>query len=262
MSTPILTCTNLTKSYTAGKPVLHNLNISLSGGKIVGLLGPNGCGKSTLLKLLLRFIPKMGGEVFCRGHNVDELDRRRLAHFFSYIPQSDQAIFPYTALEMVSMARSSYMGAFQSPKKEDVELAYRCLEKLHIAHLADFPYNNMSGGQRQLVLIARALCQNTCILVMDEPTASLDFANQQLINDAIRILSKEGKIVIVSTHSPAQPFAIGSHVLLMRQGSSLGFGPPEEILNDHSLEEVYGIPMEVLSVRDRNQQERKLCLSL
>lgn len=244
------------------KEVLHGVSFAISAGDVLCLLGPNGCGKSTLLKLLLRFIPRMGGAVSCRGHNVDRLDRRQLARFFSYIPQTDQSMFPYTALEMVLMARSSYLGAFQSPKQSDVETAYACLEKLKLAHLADFPYNKMSGGQRQLVLIARALCQSTCILVMDEPTASLDFANQQLINDAINVLAAEGKIVLVSTHSPAQPFAIASQVLLLRQGETVGFGPPGQVLTDESLETVYGIPMQVVAITDRNQKQRRICLSL
>lgn len=242
--------------------VLHGITFSVTAGDVLCILGPNGCGKSTLLKLLLRFLPKTEGTVFCRGYDTDHLDRRKLARFFAYIPQTDQATFPYTALEMVTMARSSYLNTFQSPQKEDVDLAYACLEKLKLAHLADFPYNKMSGGQRQLVLIARALCQETCILVMDEPTASLDFANQQLINDAIHILGQEGKIVLVSTHSPAQPFAISSQVLLMRQGEALGFGPPKEVLTNQNLEAVYGIPMEVVTVTDRNQRERTICLTL
>ncbi len=244
------------------KEVVHDISFSVQSGDVLCLLGPNGCGKSTLLKLLLRFLPKMSGQVSCRGQNVDQMNRKVLARHFSYNPQSDQSHFPYTALEMVTMARSSYLGPLQSPKKEDVDFAYACLEKLHLRDLADFPYNKMSGGQRQLVLIARALCQSTCILVMDEPTANLDFANQQLINDAIHVLSREGKIVLVSTHSPAQPFAVGTQVLLMQSGHTLGFGPPEAVLTDDSLERVYGIPMEVVTVRDRNQQERRICLTL
>lgn len=244
------------------KEIVHGISFSVQAGDVLCMLGPNGCGKSTLLKLLLRFIPKMGGRVFCREEDVDKLDRQHLARYFSYIPQTDQSFFPYTALEMVTMARSSYLGTFQSPKKEDVDFAWYCLEKMKLQHMADFPYNQMSGGQRQLVLIARALCQSTCILVMDEPTASLDFANQQLINDAIRLLADEGKIVIVSTHSPAQPFAIASQVLLMQAGKAVGFGNPEEILTDEHLEMVYGIPMEVLSVRDKTGKERKICLSI
>lgn len=242
--------------------VLHGISFSVSAGDVLCILGPNGCGKSTLLKLLLRFLPKTDGTVCCRGHNTDHLNRKKLARFFSYIPQTDQATFPYTALEMVMMARSSYLDTFQSPKKEDIDLAYACLEKLKLGHLADFPYNKMSGGQRQLVLIARALCQNTCILVMDEPTASLDFANQKLINDAIHVLGQEGKIVLVSTHSPAQPFAIATKVLLMQNGGAIGFGPPKEVLTDKKLEAVYGVPMEVVTVMDRNKREQNICLTL
>lgn len=244
------------------KEVVHGVSFALHAGDVLCLLGPNGCGKSTLLKLLLRFIPRMAGSVTCRGHNVDHLDRRHLARYFSYIPQTDRSNFPYTALEMVMMARSSYFGTFRTPAQEDIALAYQSLEKMKLAHLADFPYNQMSGGQRQLVLIARALCQSTCILVMDEPTSSLDFANQQMINDAIRLLANEGKIVLVSTHSPAQPFAIASQALLLRQGETIAFGPPTQTLTDQRLEEVYGIPMQVVAITDRNQREQRICLSL
>ncbi|MDO4581597.1 MAG: ABC transporter ATP-binding protein [Bacillota bacterium] len=244
------------------KEVVHGLSFGLAAGDVLCLLGPNGCGKSTLLKLLLRFLPKTAGRIICRGVDVDRLSRRQMARYFAYIPQRDQAMFAYTALEMVTMARSAYLGNMQTPKPEDIEIAYDCLCQLKIQHLADFPYFKMSGGQRQLVLIARALCQKTCILMMDEPTASLDFANQQLINDAINELARAGKIVIVTTHNPAQPFAIASQVLLMREGQTLSLGPPQQVLTDESLEQVYGIPMQVVTITDRKQNQRSICLSV
>ncbi|MCL1873003.1 MAG: ABC transporter ATP-binding protein [Clostridiales bacterium] len=245
-----------------GREVVHGVSFGVEAGEALAILGPNGCGKSTLLRLLLRFLVKTKGKVYCRNINIDTMDRKKFARIFSYIPQSDRMQFPYTVLEMVTMARTCHINSLASPKKIDTKAALECLERLRISHLADSFYNLLSGGQRQLVLIARALCQGTCVLLMDEPTASLDFANQELIAAAIRLLTKKGKIVVFTTHSPSQPFALAHKVLLLDNGYQIGFGVPADILTNRSLESVYGLPMEVVSVTDRNSQQHKICLNL
>lgn len=257
----LLQVENLRGGYDK-KEVLHGVSFQVGSGDVLCLLGPNGCGKSTLLKLLLSFLPKMSGRIRFNGADLESLSRKKLARIFSYIPQTDQMSFPYTALEMVIMARASHLYAFESPKKSDLEMAEASLEELKIAHLKDTLYTTLSGGQRQLVLIARALCQNTSVLVMDEPTASLDFANQKLIMNAVCKLADRGKLVITTTHSPSQPFAIANKVLLLRNGNAIGFGAPQEVLTNRSLENVYGLPMEVVSVTDSLKREHQICLSI
>lgn len=252
---------NLVGGY-GKKEVLHNISFSLDGGDVLCILGPNGCGKSTLLKLLLRIIPKMNGNVNLEGQNTDKIDRKTLAHFFSYIPQSDRMLFPYTILEIVTMGRTSHISKWSTPSKNDIDIAYQALEKLRISHMVDKLYTNISGGERQLVLIARAICQDARILIMDEPTSSLDFANKQLVMEAITTAVKEGRSVILTTHSPSEPFSIASKVLLLSEGKKVGFGMPLDVLTNKSLESVYGIPMDIVTVTDRNNNEMNICMPI
>jgi len=250
---------NLIGGY-GSREVVNNISFSIEEGDVLCVLGPNGCGKSTLLKLILRFLPKKSGKILLQGLNIDKLDRKSMAHLVSYIPQSDYMPFPYTVIEMVTMGRSSRLGRWETPSKNDIDFAYGSLEKLRITHLADKLYTQISGGERQLVLMARALCQDTKILVMDEPTASLDFSNQQLIMDAIDTAVLEGRSVILTTHSPSQPFTIATKVLLLSKGETVGFGKPLDVLTSESLEDVYGIPMDIVAIEDRNSARRNICL--
>lgn len=250
---------NLAGGY-GKKEILRGVTFDLHAGEVLCVLGPNGCGKSTLLKLLLRFLPVTGGRIMLQGQDTNKMDRKTLAQYFSYIPQSDRMMFPYTILEMVTMGRSCHIGRWRTPSKADAMLAFEALEKVGIHHMAGTLYTMLSGGERQLVLIARALCQNTGILIMDEPTASLDFANQQLIMKAVKTSVEEGRSVIMTTHSPSQPFSIATKVLLLSRGNTVGWGCPRSVLTNESLEEVYGIPMDVVAVTDRHCHERNICL--
>ncbi|MDD2216090.1 MAG: ABC transporter ATP-binding protein [Eubacteriales bacterium] len=244
------------------RTVLYGISFGLNPGDILCVLGPNGSGKTTLLKLLLRFIPKTNGQVLLEGKDTIIMNRTSLAKSFAYIPQSDRILFPYTVLEMVTLGRTCHIGQWKTPSKEDVDIAYQALKKVRIAHMADRIYTKLSGGERQLVLIARALCQNAGILIMDEPTSSLDFANQQLIMNAVDTSAKEGRIIILTTHSPSQPFTIATKALLLSKGRMVGFGDPYSVLTNQSLEDVYGIPMDILSITDRNQNCRTVCLPI
>jgi iron complex transport system ATP-binding protein len=255
----VLKVKNLTGGY-GSREVVNDVSFSVAEGEVLCVLGPNGCGKSTLLKLLLRFLPKKSGQIMLQGLNIDALDRKTMAHLVSYIPQSDYMPFPYTIIEMVTMGRSCRLGRWKTPSKKDADFAYGCLEKLRIPHLSDKLYTQISGGERQLVLMARALCQDTKILIMDEPTASLDFSNQQLIMDAIVTAVSEGRSVVLTTHSPSQPFTIATKVLLLSEGFTVGFGDPLDVLTNESLEKVYGIPMDIVTIEDRNQTKRNICL--
>lgn len=244
------------------REIIHGVSFTVDTGDVLCILGPNGCGKSTLLKLMLRIHPKTGGAVFYRSENVDSMSRRRLAQCFSYIPQSGLIAFPYTALEIVTMARTSHIAALGSPKEVDIETAMRCLLNLKLGDIAYAQFNELSGGQRQLILIARALCQGACIMFMDEPVSNLDFANQKLINDAVRMIADEGKIVVICTHSPSQPFEIANKALLLNNGNMAGFGATDEVITAEALTAVYRIPMEIVTVTDQNQKRRKICLDL
>ena len=243
-----------------GGDVVRGVTFQAAAGETVLLAGPNGCGKTTLLRLLLGHLRSSGGSVRVNGRELGSLSPRTLAGLIAYIPQQHAPIFSYTALETVLMGRASHFSAFEAPRAVDREAALEALERLGVGPLANRSCLSLSGGQRQMVLIARAVCQDAKVFLMDEPAASLDYANQRLLLDAAAELNRWGRCVVMSTHSPEHPFVIGQKVLLMREGRAAAFGPPAEVITPETLEEVYGVEMDVLSVEDRYGVRRTVCL--
>lgn len=240
--------------------VVKGVSCRADSGDVLCLVGPNGCGKTTLFRLMLGSIPISSGRVRIAGRDIATLSPRALANLIAYIPQYHTPIFAYTVLDIVIMGRASHFSSFETPKPVDREAAFAALEKVHALHLANEKYTALSGGQRQLILIARAICQSAQVFVMDEPAANLDYANHQLLLEVIRDLAKKGYCIVMSTHSPEHPFSVGSQVLLMKQGSAVAFGPPREVITPDSLQQVYGIEMDVLSLRDRYGVQHTICL--
>lgn len=240
--------------------VVKGVSCSACAGEILCLVGPNGCGKTTLFRLMLGSLPLSGGKIQIDGRDTGKLSPRELANLIAYIPQYHAPVFSYTVLEVVLMGRASHFSSFELPKAVDREAAFEALEKVNALHLANKKYTALSGGQRQLILIARAICQSAKVFVMDEPAANLDYANHQLLMKVIRDLAEKGYCIVISTHSPEHPFAIGSKVLLMKEGKVAGFGSPGKVITPQSLEMVYGIEMDVITARDRYGAERTICL--
>lgn len=240
--------------------VVKGVSCCADAGDVLCLVGPNGCGKTTLFRLLLGILPISGGTIRLDGQDVRSFSPRELASRIAYIPQYHTPIFSYTVLDVVVMGRAARFSAFETPKAADREAAFAALEKLNAAHLANQKYTSLSGGQRQLILIARAICQSAKIFVLDEPAANLDYANHQLLMEVVADLAQKGYCVVMSTHSPKHPASIGSKVLLMRDGQAAAFGPPEEVITPEHLQEVYDIEIDVITVRDRYGRKRTLCL--
>lgn len=240
--------------------VVKGVSCCADAGDVLCLVGPNGCGKTTLFRLLLGILPISGGTIRLDGQDVRSFSPRELASRIAYIPQYHTPIFSYTVLDVVVMGRAARFPAFETPKAADREAAFAALEKLNAAHLANQKYTSLSGGQRQLILIARAICQSAKIFVLDEPAANLDYANHQLLMEVVADLAQKGYCVVMSTHSPEHPASIGSKVLLMRDGQAAAFGPPEEVITPEHLQEVYDIEIDVITVRDRYGRKRTLCL--
>lgn len=254
----MLEARDLTIGY--GRTVVgSDLSLSVRPGEILCLLGPNGCGKTTLFKTLLGLIPPLGGTVSIGNALLSRLSRAEIARTIAYVPQQHAPPFPYEAVEIVLMGRTARLRPFAQPGAADRQIAEAALERLGIADLAERDYSRLSGGQRQLVLIARALAQEAPLLVMDEPTASLDFGNQarvlREVADLARAAGTEERGVILSTHDPDQAFALGAEVLLMRDGRIAGRGAPEKALTGESLSAVYGVPVSV----ERTESGRLVC---
>ena len=242
------------------RDVVRGVRCQADAGDILCLLGPNGCGKTTLFRLVLGALPIRRGSVRIDGREVSSLPPRALANLAAYIPQSHRPVFAYTVLEVVTMGRASHFSAFEAPGTVDRDAAFAALEKLHAAHLASCNYAALSGGQRQLVLIARAICQNARVFLMDEPAASLDYANHQLLMDVVRELAGQGYCVLLSTHGPEDPVSVADKALLLREGQAVAFGKAKEVITPQALEAVYGMEMDVLTVHDRYGAERTICL--
>lgn len=240
--------------------ICKGIDCTVDSGEILSVLGPNGCGKTTFFRLVLGFLSPTGGGIFIDGRSSVTFTKQELARLVAYIPQHHNPIFSYTAMEIITMGRASHFSAFESPRPIDRREAFTAMEKLQILPLANKSYTSLSGGQRQLVLIARAICQDARIFVMDEPGASLDYANHQLLMDVVSDLAKEGYGIIMSTHSPEHPFSIAHKALLMKDGKTEAFGSPETAITSGVLERVYGIEMDVVSVTDRYGRKRTLCV--
>lgn len=228
-----------------GVRVGSGLDVSLQTGEVVCLLGPNGCGKTTLFKTLLGLIPSQGGSVLLNGTPLGQLDRPAIARQLAYVPQAHAAVFPYTVRDMVVMGRTAHRGLFSGPNAGDRARAEAALDQLGIAELADRDYTRISGGQRQLALIARALSQDAALIVMDEPTASLDFGNQMRLLSAVRLLAETGIGIILSTHNPDHAFAIATRVHLLAHGHTQAVGAPADVLTAEALTHTYGVPIAV-----------------
>jgi iron complex transport system ATP-binding protein len=228
-----------------GKPVGRDVDLAVGAGEVVCLLGPNGSGKTTLFKTLLGLLPAQGGEVLIDDRSLAAMPRAEVARRVAYVPQAHAAHFPYTVLDMVLMGRTAHLGPFARPGPRDHAAAVGALETLGIADLAAADYTRISGGQRQLALIARALAQAVPLIVMDEPTASLDFGNQALVLREVRALAAEGYGIVLSTHDPDHAFACATDVALLHEGGLAAHGAPDAVLTPARLEAVYGVPVSV-----------------
>ena len=253
----LLTIENVFGGYGNGD-VLKGISCNADYGDVLCLLGPNGCGKTTLFRMMLGTLPVTDGKIAIDGKNIHDFTTKALANMIAYIPQYHSPVFAYTVLDVVIMGRASHFSAFETPKEPDREAAFFALEKVNALHLANKKYTSFSGGQRQLVLIARAICQSAKIFIMDEPAANLDYANHQLLMNVISGLARQGYCIIMSTHSPEHPFSVGTKVLLMKTGKVVGFGTPKEVITSETLQSVYDIEMDVITAHDRYGCERTI----
>jgi len=228
-----------------GQPVGRGVHLSLAPGEVLCLLGPNGSGKTTLFKTLLGLLRRQGGRVLLHGQDLARLGRAAIARRVAYVPQAHDAVFPYSVHDMVLMGTTVHRGAFSSPGAADRARAEAALAELGIAALAPRDYTRISGGQRQLALIARALAQAAPLIVMDEPTASLDFGNQVLVLQQVQRLAAAGFGVVLSTHNPDHAFACATRVLVLDGGTARAAGTPAEVLTGELLSTLYGVPVSV-----------------
>ncbi len=223
------------------------VTLELKPGEVLALLGPNGGGKTTLLKTLLGLLPAQGGMLALDGKPLAGFSVAERARAIGYVPQAHAGTFAFPVLSVVLMGRSAHGSPFAAPSARDRAVAEAMLERLGVTALADRPYTEISGGERQLVLIARALAQEPRYVILDEPTASLDFGNQGRVMAEIGRLAREGLGVLFTTHDPNQALRHADRVMMIRAGQALANGPAAEMLTPARLQELYGTPIETVT---------------
>lgn len=232
------------------RAVLKDVSFSLAAGQALCLLGPNGVGKTTLFKTLLGFVKPLAGDVAIEGRDTRDWTRRDFAREVAYIPQLHTPSFSFSVHDVVLMGRTPHLSGLSSPSESDERLARQAIERMGIGHLAQRDYASLSGGERQMVLIARALAQQPRILVMDEPCASLDFGNQARLLEQILELAAQGIAVVMTTHDPNHAFLLDGDVLCLGRGGVAASGRARVVLTSDMMSSLYGVPVEVSAFSD------------
>jgi len=241
---------NISFSYDTVRDTIKNISFNLNKGELIALLGPNGSGKTTILKCLNGTLKPKTGEIYIENHNIKNLSYKEIAKFISVVPQEHSAIFSYLVIDIVAMGITPYLSFGRMPTKKDYRTAYTKLEFFNIQHLAEKNYNQLSGGEKQLVLIARALMQNTDYLIMDEPTSHLDFKNQHLLMKELKKLSENGKSVITALHDPNLALRFCDRIIMVKNGEVIFSGENTKVMNPQNLQILYDAPVSMNKVED------------
>ena len=236
-----------TFSFKGAPPILQNIDFSIEGSCVLSILGPNGVGKTTLLRCMMGMLPWQSGGSYVDGQNIAEFSEHELWRRIAYVPQAKHMPFAFTVEEMVLLGRSVHTGLFGQPGEKDRQFCEQAMAAVGITHLRTNRCNRLSGGELQMVLIARALCSRPQMLILDEPESNLDFRNQLIILETIRRLSKEdGLCCVFNTHYPAHALRISDKSLvLFRDGKSL-FGYSEDVITSKTMKDVFRVHVDIL----------------
>jgi iron complex transport system ATP-binding protein len=243
---------NISFGYT-NKTILNVISLDIASGEIITLLGPNGCGKSTLIKLMLGLHRPGEGSICLDGVDISRLGSKTIARAIAYVPQIHRSYFPYTVMDIVLMGRIPHKTFFYRYSKEDINIAHDAMERLSISHLAERPYTELSGGERQLAVVARAIAQGAKTLIMDEPATGLDYGNQLRLLEEIIRLSQEGYTFIKSTHSPEHALWVADRAIMIKNGTIMADGKCDQIINSENLFHLYNARVNVMWVNNAFQ---------
>ena len=241
--------------------ILKDVNLEADAGKLVALIGPNGAGKSTLFKCILKFLKNYDGRVLLDGRDMKEMSRAEIAGKIAYIPQTTIPVFNYDVIDIVLMGMTGGFRLLETPKQQHVERADAVLEELGIARLRNKGFGRISGGERQLVLLARAMVQDADILIMDEPTANLDYGNQLRVMERIRGLAKEGYTVMLSTHNPDHALLFADLSFVLKDGRVKAAGPSGEVLTEELMHDLYDVDVKLIDY-DNEGESSRVCIPI
>lgn len=235
--------------YTKEKMILRDIALELRQGEILAILGSNGVGKTTLLKCMLGLLPWRSGETRIDGRRLEEISHKELWTSIGYVPQAKQSVFGYKVEDMVLLGRNAHLRFFEQPSPKDREIAAQVMEEIGISHLRGKSCRKISGGELQMVLIARALATEPKLLILDEPESNLDFKNQLIVLRTLERFCREKEIsIIVNTHYPQHAMILADYILMLgRDGKSI-FGRTQEVMTEENLEKIFSLPVKIRSV--------------
>ena len=241
-----------------GEEIFSNISFSIEKGDVLCILGPNGTGKTTLIKCLNGLHEVSSGEILINGNNIKKMSFKQISKHIGYIPRAHVPSFPFKVFDVVLMGRAPYLNLTDSPKDEDRKIALDALKALGIEDLKDKEYTNLSGGERQLVFLARVLCQKPDILILDEPTSHLDFGNQIKLLEIIDNLAKSGLSIIMSSHFPDHAFLSSTKVAILKDKQFIDFGTPDDVVTESNLRKAYSIDVKLIELDNK----RKVCVPM
>lgn len=245
--------------YDKDKPVQRYVNFSVESGQVCCVLGPNGCGKSTIFKSLLGLLPLQHGKVTVDGADIANWSPRRLADTMAYVSQNHIPPFPYQVKDVVLLGRINKVGSMGQPTIEDYRIVENAMQDMGIYHLRDRIYTDISGGELQLVMVARALAQQPQLLVLDEPTAALDYGNVVRVIEKVRSLAEKGYAVVMTTHSPDHAFMCDSTVVLLQKDSPMKFGNAIDIITEKNMKQAYGVNVKIVEFVNTKGKIMRMC---
>ena len=249
-----------TIGYPRCEPLQTRVNLSVAGGEVCCVLGPNGCGKSTLIKTILGLNPLMAGSITFDGDDMTHWSAKKLSEHVAYVAQTHHQPFPFLVKEVVMLGRTGKVSALGGqPSRKDYNIVESALEEMGIRHLRDVPYVDISGGELQLVMFARALAQEPSMLILDEPTAALDYGNAVRVIEKIRQLAQSGYGVMMVTHNPDHAFMTRANVALFMRKKPMVFGSAYEVIHRDNIQDAYGVNVKLVEFTHDNQEIMRTC---
>ena len=251
MSMNLYQIKNIRFRYPGGnRDILNDVTMSINEGEILSVLGPNGAGKSTLLDCMANLSNPQSGEILLAGQEISSMKLNEIASIAGYVPQNHTPTFGYTVMNFVLMGFAPHLGIFGRPSKNDIEEAQQILDELGILDLKDKPYTQISGGERQQAMIARAICQKPRIILFDEPTAHLDYGNQNRILMRIKELTKNGYSAVITTHNPDHALLLGGRAAVLSSDGTLISGNTNDVVTEEAMQELYKTDLKIEYIKE------------
>ena len=254
----LLTVENLSFYYETNKMIFKNANFSLESGDILSILGPNGAGKSTMLNCLVNLLQPRSGKVVIDKKKISEMNSNEISKYIGYVPQVHIPTYGFMVKEYIAMGRAPKIGIFSKPSKKDYYFVNKAMDKMEISHLANKPYTEISGGERQKATIAKVLVQEPKIIILDEPTAYLDYGNQYKTINLVKSLAEEGYAIIMTTHQPEHAIMLDKYTAIIDNEGDFTFGETNEIISESLLSDLYKIKVKIPFIE--SLQKRVVCV--